>query len=229
MKQEITIPVPGKGAVSATLTGPDGFRQGPGVVFAHGAAFDKNEPLLVHLADGLAGRGWMTPRFNFPYRERGKTSPDSQGVLVDAWTAAFHFMTAGSGFSIDRIIAAGKSMGGRVASQMAAEGALPAHGFVFLGYPLHPPGKKDQPRDGHLPDIPAPMLFFAGTRDAFADLNLLRKTVGRLDRAVLEVVDGADHSFHLKSSDADRSQTDVYDHILERMAIWLDNGDEKGP
>lgn len=228
MQQEIRISVPGRSSVSAVLAGPDGFRRGPGVVFAHGAAFDKDEPLLVHLAGGLSDRGWMTLRFNFPYRERGKSSPDSQGVLVDAWKAAFHFMTAESGVAIERIIAAGKSMGGRVASQMAAEEALPAHGFVFLGYPLHPPGKKDQLRDGHLPDIPGPMLFFAGTRDAFADLNLLKKTVGRLDRAVLEIVDGADHSFNLKSG-ADRSQTDVYDHILDRMTLWLDTGDGKGP
>jgi predicted alpha/beta-hydrolase family hydrolase len=207
--------------VSAVLAGPDEFLKGTGIVFAHGAAFDMNEPLLVHLADGLADRGWLTLRFNFPYRERGKSSPDRQEVLEAAWRAAFDFMKSETGFEVDRVIAAGKSMGGRVASQMAAEGILPAAALVFLGYPLHPPGKKDQLRDSHLPAIPAPMLFFAGDRDAFADLTLLKATLSRLDAADLEVVEGADHSFNLPSK-ASTSQEAVYRNILQRIAVWLE-------
>ncbi len=228
MYQEIRIPVPGTDTVSGVLAGPEGTRQAPGIIFAHGAAFDKNEPLLVHLARGLADRGYPTLRFNFPYRERGRSSPDRQAVLVKTWAAAFGFMASETGTAMEGIIAAGKSMGGRVASQMAADGSLPARGLVFLGYPLHPPGQKDQLRDGHLPDIEAPMLFVAGDRDAFADLALLRETVARLDRAGLTVIDGADHSFNLKA-DAPISQTAVHDDVLNRMMIWLEKTFDGNP
>jgi hypothetical protein len=222
MKEEIAVPVPGNDPVSAVLTVPDGGHSGTtGIIFAHGAAFDKNEPLLVHLAEGLAGRGYPSLRFNFPYRDKGRSSPDSQGVLVAAWRAAVAFMTSGSVEGTDRIIAAGKSLGGRVASQMAAQGELPADGLVLLGYPLHPPGKTDQLRDSHLPAIPMPMLFFAGDRDAFADLTLLKQTVVRLDGAQLMVIDGADHAFTLKKDEPTPREA-VYDQILKRMSSWLE-------
>jgi predicted alpha/beta-hydrolase family hydrolase len=104
---------------------------------------------------------------------------------------------------------------------MTADGLMPATALVFLGYPLHPPGKKDQLRDAHLYRIMVPMLFFAGNRDTLCDLGLLKPVVSRLKGpAVLEVVEGGDHSFVLPKS-SKVSEEAVYDNILQRTSVWL--------
>ena len=124
-------------------------------------------------------------------------------------------------FAVEKVVAAGKSMGGRVASQMAADGDLPVQAMVFLGYPLHAPGKKDKLKDSHLYDIKVPQLFFAGTRDSLCDLELLKKVLARMTVAPeLEIMDGGDHSFNMLKS-ANISPEQVHDRILTRMAQWL--------
>jgi predicted alpha/beta-hydrolase family hydrolase len=113
-------------------------------------------------------------------------------------------------------------MGGRVASQMAAEGILPASGLIFLGYPLHPPGRKEKRRDAHLYEIKMPMLFFAGTRDPLCDLQGLETVLDRLNSPWdLEIIAGGDHSFRLRKS-AEVPQQSVYDRILKKTTEWLD-------
>jgi hypothetical protein len=112
-------------------------------------------------------------------------------------------------------------MGGRVASQMAADGMLPVEALVFLGYPLHPPGKKDQLRDAHLYRIAAPMLFFAGTRDALCDIDLLKNVLSRLSAPwELETIAGGDHSFDLPKSSGVAAE-DVYEKIMKKTDRWL--------
>ena len=112
-------------------------------------------------------------------------------------------------------------MGGRIASQMAADGLISSTALVFLGYPLHPPGRKKQLRDAHLYRINIPMLFFAGTRDTLCDLDLLKRVVSRLKApADLEVVEGGDHSFVLAKS-FKSSEEAVYESILLRTVAWL--------
>jgi predicted alpha/beta-hydrolase family hydrolase len=112
-------------------------------------------------------------------------------------------------------------MGGRIASQMAADGSISAKALVFLGYPLHPPGRKEQLRDAHLYRINIPMPFFAGTRDTLCDLELLKPVVSRLKAPVdLEVVEGGDHSFVLPKS-FKLSEEEIYDRILKRTITWL--------
>ncbi|TFG38286.1 MAG: hypothetical protein E4H39_00690, partial [Syntrophobacterales bacterium] len=146
----------GKGeTVSGILSLIEGYGNGgrTGIIIAHGAGNDMNNPFITFLALGLAKAGYVALRFNFPYREKGRKAPDSQGRLVHAWQCARRYLTEDSGIAIDAVIAAGKSMGGRVASQMVAEGSLPAGRLVFLGYPLHPPGKREQLRDAHLYEI----------------------------------------------------------------------------
>ena len=118
-------------------------------------------------------------------------------------------------------MAAGKSLGGRIASQMAAEGDLPVERLIFLGYPLHPPGKKDKVRDAHLYRITIPMLFFAGTRDSLCDMQLLREVLARVAAPwELEVIEGGDHSFQVPKSYAIKP-TEIHERILCRTVEWL--------
>ncbi len=145
-------------------------------------------PFLEGFATEIAALGHPSLRFDFPYMAAGRRAPDRPPVLIAAWREAF--AEAGRRAGGRPVAAAGKSMGGRIASMAAAEG-MPAAALVFLGYPLHPPGRPEQLRDAHLASVAAPMLFLQGTRDAFAQPDLLHAVVGRLGpRAELLEVDG---------------------------------------
>ena len=219
----VSIPVGNNESVSGILSAPDNFEreQTTGVIFAHGAANDMNNPLIKFISQGLTHSGYLTLRFNFLYKEKGKKAPDSQSKLVQTWQRVYHFLNSHPEFGTEALIACGKSMGGRVASQMVADGLLPVKKLVFLGYPLHAPGKKDQLRDAHLYQIPIPMLFFAGTRDTLCDLNILENVLDRLKAPWdLEVIEGGDHSFKLPKSHP-VSQQDVYQQMLDKAIAWL--------
>lgn len=224
MRTEIvSIPLDPSESVSGVLSIPDGHRAGDstGIVIAHGANNDMNNPLIVLLADGLAQTGYPTLRFNFPYKEKGRKAPDPQGVLVCTWQSAYEFLNGHPEYAPGEILAAGKSMGGRVASQMIAEGVLPAGGLIFLGYPLHPPGDKAKLRSAHLFQIGVPLLFFAGTRDSLCDVSLLRGVLERLSVPWdLEVIEGGNHSFGVPKSSG-QTQEEIYGRILEKMVSWL--------
>jgi len=165
----------------------------PTLVLAHGAGAGHDHPWMTRVARGLADRGVRVVTFNFPYTETGRRMPDRGPVLEEAFASVWRESAAGS---TERLFAGGKSMGGRIASQVAARGGFdpsPA-GLVFFGYPLHPPGKPDTRRDRHLPDIDIPMLFVHGSRDPFGTPEEMRDLVGRLPGSSLELVDGGDHS-----------------------------------
>jgi predicted alpha/beta-hydrolase family hydrolase len=220
---DVTIPVSAGESVSGVLVVPQAFEAGrtAAVIVAHGAGNDMHTPLLVHFSAGLCRAGYLGLRFNFPYKEKGQKAPDPQEKLVRTWQAAFEFVKSHPQFGTPRIVAAGKSMGGRTASQMTADGLISPKALVFLGYPLHSPGKKEQLRDAHLYRINIPMLFFAGTRDTLCDLELLKPVVSRLKApADIEVVEGGDHSFVLPKS-LQISEEEVYDGILKRAIAWL--------
>jgi hypothetical protein len=194
--ERLTIETP-RGEVSAELTGAGAGR--PVVVCAHGAGNDMRNATLLGFAEGVAADGIACLRFNFPYKERGSKAPDPPAVLVDAWRAAFDRAQQLGG----PVWVSGKSMGGRIGSMAVAEG-MPAAGLVFLGYPLHPPGKPERIRDAHLDDVRVPMLFIQGTRDSFARWDLLERVVKRLaDRAVLHAIEGGDHSFRVRGRPRD--------------------------
>jgi predicted alpha/beta-hydrolase family hydrolase len=221
--EEVSISVGEAEAVSGVVCVPEDFKAGEtaSVIVAHGAGNDREHPLIVTVSQGLSEAGFLTLRFNFPYRERGRRAPDPQGKLVLTWQAATQFLKSHREYRTDEIVAAGKSMGGRVASQMVADGLLPASRLIFLGYPLHPPGKKERMRDAHLYHIGIPMLFFVGTRDPLCDLAQLRSVLGRLEASShLEPIEGGDHSFRLRKS-ADTTQQEVYDRILRNAVGWL--------
>ena len=223
--QQVAIPISETERVSGVVTRPPthGHRDTPAVILAHGAGNDMHNPLLMVLSEGLAEAGWLTLRFNFPYKDKGRKVPDSQRVLVQTWLGVYRFLAQHADFGTDIIVAAGKSMGGRVASQMAADGLLAVQRLVFLGYPLHAPGQKDQLRDAHLYRIQTPMLFFAGTRDTLCDLQLLHRVLKRLAAAwSLEVIEGGDHSFQLPGR-SDLTQQAVYRQILQKTLTWLNS------
>lgn len=216
--------VQGKGSVSAELAGPDRAEDSKktGVIIAHGAANDMNNGLIVAMADGLSSSGYVTLRFNFPYKEKGKKSPDTEPALIRTWQSAYTHLMNNDRFPVDRVVAAGKSMGGRIASQMVAAGQMAVDALIFFGYPLHAPGRTDKLRDAHLYGIEAPMLFFAGTRDALCNMEKLEGVLDRLPgRHDLDVVEGGDHSFRRPKSSSG-SPDAVHRQVLEKCIHWLD-------
>lgn len=180
------------GPVSALGSGP---REGPLVVLSHGAGGDMRGPVLEGFAAGLASADVGCLRFNFAYSEAGRRGPDREPALRQVWSAVFSRAEELG----EPVWVAGKSMGGRIASMMVADGELGAAGLVFVGYPLHPPGKPERIRDEHLYGIEVPMLFLQGTADPFAKWDLLTGVIERLgSRAALHVVEGGDHSFRVR-------------------------------
>ena len=171
------------------------------LVVAHGAGAGMDHPFMVGFTRAINDEGIATLRFNFPYIENGRRSPDPAPFLQEAWRAAF--ATAAGRAKGEPVWAGGKSMGGRIASMAAADG-MPAAGLVFLGYPLHPPGKPERIRDEHLYRIEVPMIFVEGTRDVFATQSLLDAVIAKLDaRATLVSIEGGDHSFNVRGAKRD--------------------------
>jgi uncharacterized protein len=169
------------------------------LVVAHGAGSGMDHPFIVGFARAVNDLGVATLRFNFPYMEAGRRSPDPAGTAVASYMAAFAAATERAGSA--PVAVGGKSYGGRIASMAVAEG-MQAAALVLLGYPLHPPGKPDRVRDEHLYGIEVPMLFLRGTRDPFSDANVLEIVLDRLgDRAVLQTVEGGGHSFERSRND----------------------------
>lgn len=185
---------------------------------AHGAGGNMNNRFLIGFADRLANLGVGAVRFNFPFSEAGRKSPDPAARAE----AAYRAVAEQVGSHAKRLFIGGKSFGGRMASHIAADG-FPTAGLVFLGYPLHPPGKPERLRDEHLFKIKVPMLFFQGTRDAFARLDLIEATVARLPTAVLRVIEGADHSFKTRV----RTPPQVAEELAEETAAWIEGVDAR--
>jgi uncharacterized protein len=168
---------------------------------AHGAGGDMRTSMLGGVSAGLAADDVSCLRFNFPYAEAGRRGPDRPPVLLDTWRGA---LAAASRYSAGLpIVAGGKSLGGRMASVLAAEmgSSFPAMALIFFGYPLHAPGRPNRPRDEHLFDVTVPMLFIQGSSDPLARFDLIEALVRRLGgRATLHVVDGGDHSFRVRGA-----------------------------
>jgi predicted alpha/beta-hydrolase family hydrolase len=189
-----------------------------GFVMAHGAGAGQMSSFIVQMARGLAERGVSTATFDFPYMTAGRRVPDRAPVLEEAWRDALD--AARSKLGGLPLFIGGKSMGGRIASHVAAQDEHAAgSGLVFLGYPLHPPGKPHQRRDAHLPGIRAPMLFVQGTRDAFGTADEIRALLPSLRRASLYEVPGGDHS--LKVPARSGGQAAVMDTIMDRVVAWM--------
>ncbi len=188
------------------------------VVLGHGAGGTRRTPMLVALAESLAASGRGAVLYNFPYAERGGRRPDPPAVLEATTRAVAALALAATGAT--RIVHGGRSMGGRIASQVVAAGER-ADGLAFLAYPLHPPGQFDKRREAHLSSIRAPMLFVQGTRDAFAREDLLLALMERLGpRAELHRVAEADHSFGVLKRTG-RAPQDVLAEVRDTLLAWL--------
>lgn len=190
------------------------------LILAHGAGAGQKSAFMVAAARALAARGVVTATFDFPYIAEGRKLPDKGPVLEDAWRDAIANGSARPEFAGLPLFIGGKSMGGRIASQAAAERPLPISGLVFLGYPLHPPGKPAQRRDAHLPNIQLPMLFVQGSRDAFGTADEIRALLARLARSTeLYEVEGGDHSFKVPARLGKPSV--VMDGIFDAVAAFI--------
>ncbi len=218
--RRISIPVEGKGHTSGILSVPERSHRKAAVIIGHGAGNDMNTPLIANLADGLAASGYPVLRFNFLYKEHGRKAPDTGETLIRTYQSAYGALKEASS-NVDTWIAAGKSMGGRIAAQMVANGILQVDRLIFLGYPLHPANNKETLRDTHLYRIKIPMLFFAGTRDPLCDLGRLQTVLKKLQGAWdLYTIEGGDHSFHVPKS-MGTTDEEIYQKIIEKSVTWL--------
>jgi predicted alpha/beta-hydrolase family hydrolase len=189
-------------------------------VLAHGAGAGMRHPFLEKVANGLAERGLNTLRYQFPYMEQGSNRPDSPPIAHETVRAAV--AKAAEISPGTALFAGGKSFGGRMTSQAQAESPLPGvRGLIFLGFPLHPPGKPSDQRGEHLFKIEIPMLFLQGDRDEFATLSLLRSVVERLgDRATLRLFPDGDHSFHARVRSG-RTDAQTMREMLDHIQTWI--------
>ncbi|MGD6978465.1 MULTISPECIES: alpha/beta hydrolase family protein [Citricoccus] len=200
--ERLSIPV-GEETVTAVCARPGSPTAT--VVVAHGAGAGMDHPFLIGFTGALNDAGVATWRFNFPYAEAGKKFPDRAPKAVATWRAVMAAARERAGGA--QVWAAGKSFGGRMASMAVAEG-MEAAGLVFLGYPLHPPGKPGKLRDEHLYGLTLPMLFLQGSRDTFALPGELEPVAGRIgDHAVVRRVAEADHSFKVPRDRRSQEQT----------------------
>ncbi len=191
-------------------------------VLAHGAGTDLTNQLLRSVARGVAGRGYPVLTFNFAYAEAGRKRPDPAVRLEVAFRDALRF--ARTVLFTDRpLLLGGRSMGGRIASHLAAQGE-PCAGLALLGYPLHPPGRAEKLRTAHWPQLRVPLLFVQGDRDRLCDLDLLaREREAHLRQAPsrVHVVRNGDHGFSVPAADG-RTAAEVRTEVIAAVADWAD-------
>ena len=218
MADPITIEVDETHTVSGLIQKPE--HAFACCVLAHGAGAGMTHRFMVAVADGLAVRDVATLRYQFPYMEAGSKRPDRPALAhatVRAAVAAATRLAPGL-----PLFAGGKSFGARMTSQAQAAAPLPGvRGLIFFGFPLHPANQPSDERAGHLADVIGPMLFVQGTRDALADTRLLLPMVDALGtRATLQLLDQADHSFHVPVR-AGQTDAQVLGSALDKAAAWM--------
>jgi predicted alpha/beta-hydrolase family hydrolase len=190
------------------------------LVLAHGAGADMNHEFMAYFAEELGSDSLAVARFNFRYIEAGRRSPDKQPVLEDTYRDVVQEIIDDR--SPQRLFIGGKSMGGRIGSHIVASGT-DANGLVYLGYPLHPPGRPERIRDAHLGDIKPPQLFVEGTRDPFCPLDTLAGVVSKRKlNAEVVVIDDGDHSLKVRKSSG-RSTRQAWDEAISAIETWIRN------
>jgi predicted alpha/beta-hydrolase family hydrolase len=188
------------------------------ILLAHGAGAGQSTPFMVRTARGFAERGIAAATFDFPYMTAGRKVPDRAPALEAAWREATE--AGRRQFGPLPLFIGGKSMGGRIASHIAAQGGAGAlAGVIFFGYPLHPPGKPEQRRDAHLPQIAEPMLFVQGSHDTFGTGDEIRALLPTLPRATLHEVAGGDHSLKVP---ARQRRGDTLEEAIAAACAWID-------
>lgn len=218
-QRDVTIAVDDAHRVSGLLQVPRAARAC--YVLAHGAGAGMAHPFMAAIANELEQRAIATLRYQFPYMERGSKRPDSPKLAQATVRAAIAAATRLEPKLA--LFAGGKSFGGRMTSQAQAEAPLPGvRGLVFLGFPLHPPGRPSDERGQHLAAIKIPLLFLQGTRDEFAQRALLEPLVSNLGpHASLQLFEEADHSFHVPARTG-RKDAQIRKELLDSLAGWID-------
>jgi predicted alpha/beta-hydrolase family hydrolase len=195
--------------------------RGVTLVLAHGAGAPRTHPFMTTMAKRIAARGIDVATFNFLYAETGRKMPDRVEALEATWRAAIAAVRARSGLSTERLFIGGKSMGGRIATHIAAaKEGLVIGGVVLLGYPLHPPGKSTVKRDEIL-HVDLPMLIVQGTRDAFGSAADIAKFVAKLPRARVVPVEGGDHSLVLPKAEGREQKERAFDVAADAIASFV--------
>jgi uncharacterized protein len=219
--ERLTISISDRESVTALLyPAARRARAGMTVILGHGAGADQLSGFMRMAAAGLAERGCDVMTFNFLYKEQGRSIPDPKARLESCYQAVIKTALEHRKLKKNRLVIGGKSMGGRIASQVAAVQPEGIAGLVFLGYPLHPPGRPEKMRDEHLPDIQAPMLFVQGARDTFGTAEEIRAVIKRLRLpAEIYVVEGGDHSFKAPKS-LGVAQPAIYEMIMDKVSEW---------
>jgi uncharacterized protein len=214
MTSDFPVPIDG-GSTTAIHYPVPGRGHGATIVLAHGAGAGQRHPFMVAIATGLQGLGFEVVTFDFPYVAQKRKVPDRAPVLEACFERVIDLARELN--MRNRIIVAGKSMGGRMATHLMARGVQGLAGVVALGYPLHPPGRPDQLRDEHLPRIAAPVLIVQGERDTFGTPAELAPVIKRMKAAVtLHVIAGGDHSFKVPK----RKPAEVYAEVLSTIDAW---------
>lgn len=220
----IKVAVNENDSVTAMLyLAPKKDRAGMTVILGHGAGAGQLHPFMPLFASGLAARGFDTMTFNFIYMEHRRGAPDPKAKLEACYLAVIDAAQKHKKLKGNRLVIGGKSMGGRIASQVAAtpEAAEDIAALVFLGYPLHPPGRPDKLRDAHLPEIKSPMLFIQGSRDTFGTTDEIRDLIKRLQLpATLYPIEGGDHSLKVPKK-GNFPQAEIYESTMDEISRWL--------
>jgi len=218
--REVTLPLGADRSFRAVLGVPRSTTMAAILVLAHGANNNMDYPLIAGLHDKLARQGLVTVRFNFPYSEEGRKRPDRDEVLEGAYRLVLEYVGELDEFKGLELYLGGKSMGARLAAQLVAQ-EVGASGLVFLGYPLHPPGKPENRRDQPLYQLPCPTLFIEGARDPFCRLDLLGEVLGRLPvRSDLHVIPKVGHSFE---GSGGAMAPDLPDELCRVILGWMDS------
>jgi predicted alpha/beta-hydrolase family hydrolase len=210
----LTIPLPDGRAVTAIRTEPDGDAAWT-FLYAPGAGSNVHDPFGTYACRELAARGVACLRFQFPYQEARRRFPDRPDVLEATWRAVIEAGRPPAG----RLVAGGRSMGGRIALQVVAQG-VEVDALALFAYPLHPPGRPGQLRDGHLPAIDIVALFCSGTNDAFASPDELRAVAAKMPRASVHLLEAAGHGFNAPKSSG-RTRQDIWAEAVEALWDWL--------
>jgi hypothetical protein len=219
---EIQVDVTAAERTTALVYTGEEPRLSAALILGHGAGAGQHSPFMTSFANALAALGADVITFNFLYTERKRRLPDRAPALESCYRAVIAAVHERVDSARHALFAGGKSMGGRIATQVAAaDDGLPLKGLVLLGYPLHPPGQSDRLRDAHLPGVARPMLFVQGTRDTFGTPDELAPILARVSPApTMHAVSGGDHSFKVSGRDKGK-QTAVYEEIQNAITRWM--------
>ena len=218
---ELAVPLESGGTVTSLLYQAVEARADAALVLAHGAGAGQHSPFMTGFARAPASLGPDTITFNFLYTEQRRRLPDRRPALEACYRSVVHTVVRQLGSANRFLFIGGKSMGGRIATEIAAaDQELPVRGLVLLGYPLHPPGRPDDRRDAHLPRVRRPMLFVQGGRDNFGTPAELEPILTSLaPAATLHVVGGGDHSFKVPRV-GEQVRAAVFDQVQRAIVEW---------